>query len=106
MVVPCPPMNLVAECTTMSAPCSIGRTRYGVAIVLSTISGTPASCAMSATPRMSRTFPRGLPMLSANSALVFGRIAARQASRSSASTKDTSMPNFGSVCWNRLWVPP
>ena len=31
----------------MSAPCSNGRIRYGVAIVLSTISGTPASCARS-----------------------------------------------------------
>ena len=30
MTVPWPPMNLVAECTTMSAPCSIGRHRYGV----------------------------------------------------------------------------
>ena len=27
MVVPCPPMYLVAECTTMSAPCSNGRHR-------------------------------------------------------------------------------
>ena len=27
--VPCPPRNFVAECTTMSAPCSIGRHRYG-----------------------------------------------------------------------------
>jgi hypothetical protein len=28
MVVPCPPIHLVALCTTMSAPCSIGRIRY------------------------------------------------------------------------------
>ncbi len=27
MVVPCPPMNFVAEWMTMSAPCSIGRQR-------------------------------------------------------------------------------
>ena len=40
-VVPWPPMNLVSECTTMSAPYSIGRSRIGVATVLSTISGTP-----------------------------------------------------------------
>ena len=39
-------MNLVAEWTTMSAPCSIGRQRYGEAKVLSIISGTPASCAI------------------------------------------------------------
>ncbi len=37
--VPWPPMNLVAECTTMSAPCSIGRISHGLATVLSTISG-------------------------------------------------------------------
>ena len=39
--VPWPPMNLVAECTTTSAPHSIGRSKYGVASVLSTISGIP-----------------------------------------------------------------
>ena len=33
--VPWPPMYLVVECTTTSAPCSIGRHRYGVATVLS-----------------------------------------------------------------------
>ena len=38
-------MNLVSEWTTMSAPCSIGRSRIGVATVLSTISGTPCACA-------------------------------------------------------------
>ena len=44
--VPWPPRNLVAECTTISAPCSIGRHRYGDAMVLSMTSGTPASCAI------------------------------------------------------------
>ena len=34
-------MNLVAECTTMCAPCSNGRHRYGVANVLSITSGRP-----------------------------------------------------------------
>ena len=53
--VPWPPRYLVAECTTMSAPHSNGRIRYGVATVLSTISGTPTSCATPATPSMSRT---------------------------------------------------
>ena len=51
IAVPWPPRNFVAEWTTMSAPCSIGRSRYGVGTVLSTISGTPASCATSATFR-------------------------------------------------------
>ena len=49
MLVPCPPMNLVAEWTTMSAPCSIGRQRYGVAKVESTMSGAPWPWAISAT---------------------------------------------------------
>ena len=41
MEVPWPPMNLVAEWTTISAPNSMGRHRYGVAKVLSIISGMP-----------------------------------------------------------------
>ena len=41
IAVPCPQMNFVAEWTTMSAPHSSGRHRYGDAKVLSTISGTP-----------------------------------------------------------------
>ncbi len=57
-------MNLVAECTTMSAPCSNGRMSQGLATVLSMMSGTPASWAMSATARMSRKSFFGLPMLS------------------------------------------
>ena len=47
---PCPPRYLVAECTTMSAPWAIGWIRYGVAMVLSTISGTPFSCATADDP--------------------------------------------------------
>ena len=39
--VPWPPMNFVAEWITMCAPCSNGRHRYGVAKVLSIISGSP-----------------------------------------------------------------
>ena len=88
----------MAEWTTMSAPCSIGRMRYGVAIVLSTTNGTPASWARSATAAMSSTSINGLLIVSAKKALVFGRTAARQASRSSgSSTKSTSMPNFLNV---------
>jgi len=73
--VPWPPMNLVAECSTMSAPCSIGRHRYGEANVLSMTRGRLFSCAMPATAEtaglnrqnesMSNKFIRGLPMVSA-----------------------------------------
>ena len=61
MVVPCPPMNFVAECNTISAPCSIGRTRYGVANVLSTISGIPCLCAIPAIFSISTTSEFGFP---------------------------------------------
>ena len=82
----------------MSAPHSSGRIRYGVATVLSTMSGTPASCATAATPSMSRTSCLGLEMVSAKKSLVLGRTAARQDSRSSgSSTNVVSMPSFGSV---------
>ena len=46
---PCPPMNFVAECTTISAPCSIGRIKYGVPNVLSIIKGILWRWAISAT---------------------------------------------------------
>ena len=62
----------MAEWTTMSAPHSIGRIRYGVASVLSTISGTPFSWAMLLTPSMSSTSWRGLETTSPKNALVFG----------------------------------
>lgn len=85
----------------------MGRSRYGVGTVLSTISGTPAPCAASATARASRTLPRGLPSVSAKNAFVVGRTAASQAAtESGSSTNDTSTPSRGSVCRNRLYVPP
>ena len=56
----------------MSAPHSIGRHRYGVANVLSTISGSSCSCATDATASMSSTLPAGLPIVSPKNALVFG----------------------------------
>ena len=63
--VPWPPMNLVAEWITMCAPCSNGRHRYGVANVLSIISGSPCAAAIGAQPAMSSTSMRGLPIVSA-----------------------------------------
>lgn len=41
--VPCPPSHFVNECTTISAPCSKGRSRYGVAKVASTTRGSHAA---------------------------------------------------------------
>ncbi len=88
----------MAEWMTTSAPCSIGRMRYGVATVLSTNSGTPASWATSAIPAMSRTFWSGLEIVSPKKSLVSGRTAARHSSRSAWSlTKVVVMPSLGSV---------
>ena len=75
--------------------------------MLSTTSGTPASCAMPEIPSMSSTTSFGLPMVSPKKALVFGLTAAFHSCRSlGSSTRVTSMPYLGSVCWKRLTVPP
>ena len=50
--------------------------RMGVATVLSTISGTPCSCATSANASMSQMLPAGLPTLSQKTALAFSSICA------------------------------
>jgi hypothetical protein len=79
-------------------PVAQGLARYGVASVLSTTSGMWCSWATDDTPSKSSTSPLGLPSVSAKKALVLGRTAARQASRSSgSSTKVTSIPSLGSV---------
>ena len=75
--------------------------------MLSTMSGSPASCATSATAATSRIFPSGLEIVSPNSSLVFGRIAARHCSTSAmSSTNVVSMPSRFSVYLSRLYVPP
>ena len=69
-------MNFVADSMTMSAPCSRGLKRYGVAKVLSTTSGTPCLWHISARASMSMRLALGLPMVSTNTALVLSLIAA------------------------------
>ena len=105
-VTPWPPMNLVAECITMSAPRSIGLDRNGVPNVLSISSGTPISWAIVATAGMSRTSIRGLPIVSPKNSFVFGRAARRKFAGSVGSTNVVSMPNRRSVWFSRLCVPP
>ena len=81
---------LVAECMTMSAPCSIGRVSTGVPTVESTASSAPARWAMSAAAAMSVTHQVGLAGVSIQTSLVApGRTAAAMASVRSASTKST-----------------
>ena len=61
---------LVAECMTMSAPCSIGRVSTGDATVESTASSAPARWAMSAAAAMSVMPQVGLAGVSAQINLV------------------------------------
>ena len=96
----------MAEWTTMSAPKRIGLQRKGDGTVLSITSGTPWACATSATAAMSSTARLGLPMLSAKTARVFGRIAAAKASGEPASTKVVAMPSFSRLTASMLTVPP
>ena len=105
MVVPWPPMNLVSECTTMSAPWSIGRSRIGVATVLSTRSGTPCLCATAASAAMSQMLPAGLPTLSQKIARVFVDQLFDGAGRSDSANR-TAMPWLGRMCANKVCVVP
>ena len=66
----------MAEWMTTSAPHSIGRLRYGVAIVESMMSGRWCACATSARPSMSAISPDGFAIVSAKMNLVFSVIAA------------------------------
>ena len=61
----CPPMYLVAEWMTRSAPCSRGRQMTGGARVESITSSAPLSCAISDRPRRSATAVVGLAIVSA-----------------------------------------
>ena len=70
-----PPRYFVVEWTTMSAPSSSGRWRYGVAKVLSTATTAPAACAASATARMSTTFSSGFVGVSSQTRRVRSSIA-------------------------------
>ena len=106
MLVPWPPMNLVAECTTMSAPHSIGRQAYGVAVVASTTRGMPCAEAMAARASRSATTPEGLATTSVKSSLVRSVMAASKAFGWSAATKLVCTPRRRRVTSNWVTVPP
>ena len=82
----------------MSAPYSMGRSKNGVAKVLSMIRGMLCEWAMAATAWISIRLELGLPKLSMNSALVWGRIAFSKLERSDGSTNVVVMPYGTSVC--------
>jgi hypothetical protein len=80
-----PPRYFVVEWTTMSAPSSSGRWRYGVAKVLSTTTSAPTACAASAAAAMSITFRSGFVGDSSQTMRVFSsRCSARPGAISSA----------------------
>src|SRR5690606_32366375 len=103
---PWPPMYVVAEGTTMSAPCAVGRHRYGDGMVLSRISGMPAACAISAIASRSPITPAGLDALSTKIALVRLRIAFWNSLGLVGSTKRTRQSNLGKVSLNWVIEPP
>ena len=68
----CPSMYFEVECTTMSAPCSIGLQSIGVGNVLSIIRGTLFLWASFANFSMSSTDNAGFASVSPKTAFVFG----------------------------------
>ena len=103
---PWPASALVAECTTMSAPNSMGRYAAGVARVLSTTTGMPAAWAVSAMARRSTRVISGLETDSSRKPRVLGVMAAAQFAGSSGSTKVTVIPKSAKVSVSRSTVPP
>src|SRR6478609_4564888 len=106
MELPWPPRNFVAECTMMSAPCSNGRHRYGVAMVLSTMSGTLALRAMAEMASMSTMMPPGLAIDSTKIALVRGDRACSKVEGSSGSAHTTFQLKLLKEWLNWLIEPP
>ena len=75
-------------------------------MVLSTISGMPAACAMAAIASRSQTTPSGLEALSTKIALVFLRMAFWNCLGLVGSTKRTCQSNLGKVSLNWVIEPP
>ena len=104
---PWPSMYLVVAWVTMSTPYSNGRQLIGVGNVLSTMIGTPWSCAAETNLSKSSTISAGFEIDSANTALVFGWNAASSSSGvQSGLTNVHSMPILRIVTLIRLNVPP
>ena len=84
----------------------MGLSSGGGVTVLSTITGTPWLCAMSEMASMSAMLPAGLPIVSANTAMVLLSMSRSRLAGLSSSANRTSMPCFGSMWANRVYVPP
>ena len=92
IAVPCPPINFVADSTTISAPCSIGLIRYGVPNVLSMIRGIPALCAIAEIASISATSHSGCLTFQYIPPWFPGFMAASTSLRSSGFTKVAVTP--------------
>ena len=106
IAMPWPPIHLVAEFITMSAPSSIGRLRNGVAKVLSIRSGI---LGVMRDLRDIRNVQHLKPRIADGLADHQPRVwLDRRANSSSARglTKVVVMPKRGSVCASKLIVPP
>ena len=90
----------------MSQPCSMGRQRAGVAVVLSTTTGTPRAWAASAMAARSGIESFGLPIVSRYTAFVRSVMWEAKASASSLSTYSTLIPMRGNVVVKSVTVPP
>ena len=101
-----PPSHLVALSTTMSAPSSTGRTRYGEANVLSTTTAAPAACPAAMSAGRSATTIVGLEIDSRYSTRVGCASAAATAAGSVGSTKTVSTPNRPKTSVSRWRVEP
>ena len=97
-VSPCPLMYLVAECSTISAPCSMGLDRYGLRNVLSTINVNSCLSANERNAAISEMYIFGLVTVSTNKAFVLGRTASSTSCKFRTSTIVTSIPIAGQSC--------
>ena len=70
--------------------------------MLSTITGTPCSCAIVVIASRSGMLPAGLPMLSQNTAAVLSSIRDASAAALSSVANRTSMPMLRNVWANRV----
>ncbi len=102
----CPSINLVVECSEMSAPRSRGFCSTGVNNVLSTTSKAPASRARSDASFISVSLNVGLAGVSTNTSEAGRDRASRKTTSFDVSIKSASTPNAENICCSKRTVPP
>ena len=101
-----PPMYLVVECTTRSAPSASGLARAGDANVLSTTTVRPRACASSESAATSAMAVVGLLIVSSHSTRVWRPMALPTASASLVSTVRWPIPERARTARASPIVPP